>query len=136
MLSEQQVLNKLASYKKTLVCYMVSCEKNLLHYYFHYWTYCSIYLGILNCCVLYFKSLELLFYAAPTGVPQEFCCHGYAMDLLAKLSHNVNFTYSLRLVEDGSYGTYEKVSLKHAPHTSVVFTFTIERNRLGMCSHS
>jgi hypothetical protein len=53
------------------------------------------------------------------GVQQEFCCHGYAMDLLMQLAHSVNFTYSLHLVEDGSYGTFEKVSM--LPFTCYAF---------------
>jgi ionotropic glutamate receptor NMDA 1 len=42
------------------------------------------------------------------GPPTEFCCYGYAMDLLVKLANSVNFTYDLHLVEDNSYGTFEK----------------------------
>lgn len=32
------------------------------------------------------------------------------MDLLVQLANSVNFTFDLHLVEDGSYGTYEKVN--------------------------
>ena len=43
----------------------------------------------------------------------EYCCYGYAMDLLVQLANSVNFTFDLHLVEDGSYGTYEKVNSHH-----------------------
>jgi len=35
------------------------------------------------------------------------------MDLLVQLANSVNFTFDLHLVEDGSYGTYEKVNSHH-----------------------
>ena len=40
----------------------------------------------------------------------EYCCYGYAMDLLVQLANSVNFTFDLHLVEDGIYGTYERVN--------------------------
>ena len=43
------------------------------------------------------------------GPVLEYCCSGYAMDLLVQLANSVNFTFDLHLVEDGSYGTYERV---------------------------
>lgn len=46
-----------------------------------------------------------------SGTRKEFCCYGYAIDLLVELAKEVNFTYDLHLVEDGKYGTYEKVWL-------------------------
>jgi Ligated ion channel L-glutamate- and glycine-binding site len=68
--------------------------------------YKSFYLSTASSFVVHFS----LFHVVSVGVQQEFCCHGYAMDLLVKLSRSVNFTYSLHLVEDNSYGTFEKVS--------------------------
>lgn len=46
------------------------------------------------------------------GPPQEFCCYGYAIDLLEKIKQTVNFTYDLHLVADGAYGSYEGVSVQ------------------------
>ena len=45
-----------------------------------------------------------------TGTQQEFCCYGYAIDLMVRLARTVNFTYDLHLVEDGTYGAFERVS--------------------------
>jgi len=35
------------------------------------------------------------------------------MDLLVQLANSVNFTFDLHLVEDGSYGTHEKVNFMY-----------------------
>ena len=50
------------------------------------------------CCVMLFA-----------GSREDFCCSGYAIDLLVKLSKEVNFTFSVHLVEDNNFGTYERV---------------------------
>jgi len=55
----------------------------------------------------FFISQCFIFVVGPT---LEYCCYGYAMDLLVQLANSVNFTFDLHLVEDGSYGTYEKVN--------------------------
>lgn len=44
------------------------------------------------------------------GTSQDYCCSGYAIDLLVKLATTVNFTYDLHLVEDNNYGSLERVS--------------------------
>jgi len=54
--------------------------------------------------------MKLLFLTV-AGPVLEYCCYGYAMDLLVQLKNSVNFTFDLHLVEDGSYGTYEKVNM-------------------------
>ncbi|KAI0233221.1 Glutamate [NMDA] receptor subunit 1 [Lamellibrachia satsuma] len=41
------------------------------------------------------------------GQQKQYCCYGYVIDLLIKLSQKVNFTYDLHLVEDNNYGTFE-----------------------------
>jgi len=61
--------------------------------------------------VLY-KFTYLLTYIV-AGAVQEYCCYGYAMDLLVQLANSVNFTFDLHLVEDGHYGTHEKVNSRH-----------------------
>ncbi|XP_015793842.1 glutamate [NMDA] receptor subunit 1 [Tetranychus urticae] len=42
-----------------------------------------------------------------TGIEQLYCCKGYCIDLLTKLSDQMGFTYNLHLVPDGMYGHYE-----------------------------
>ncbi|XP_076654461.1 glutamate ionotropic receptor NMDA type subunit 1 isoform X2 [Halictus rubicundus] len=37
---------------------------------------------------------------------KTYCCKGYCMDLLEKLSETINFTYSLALSPDGQFGSY------------------------------
>jgi len=44
------------------------------------------------------------------GSVLKYCCYGYAMDLLVQLANSVNFTFDLHLVEDDTYGTYERVN--------------------------
>ncbi|CAF4707499.1 unnamed protein product, partial [Rotaria sp. Silwood1] len=39
---------------------------------------------------------------------EEYCCYGYCIDLLKKLSKNLTFFYTLHLVADGKYGSFEK----------------------------
>ncbi|XP_043246507.1 glutamate [NMDA] receptor subunit 1-like isoform X1 [Amphibalanus amphitrite] len=41
-----------------------------------------------------------------TGEDVEFCCWGYCIDLLNKLSERVNFTFDLFLSPDGEFGDY------------------------------
>ena len=36
----------------------------------------------------------------------EFCCWGYCIDLLNKLSERVNFTFDLFLSPDGEFGDF------------------------------
>jgi len=42
-----------------------------------------------------------------TGIETVYCCEGYCIDLLRKLSEQIKFTYELYLVPDGLYGTHE-----------------------------
>ena len=56
-------------------------------------------------------TLIKLCFSTSTGKQEEFCCHGYVIDLLVELSQKVNFTYDLHLVEDNNYGTFEMVIL-------------------------
>ncbi|XP_037070917.1 glutamate [NMDA] receptor subunit 1-like isoform X2 [Pollicipes pollicipes] len=42
-----------------------------------------------------------------SGESVEFCCWGYCIDLLNKLSERVNFTFDLFLSPDGEFGTFE-----------------------------
>ena len=37
---------------------------------------------------------------------KTFCCEGYCIDLLIQLATQLNFTYTLHQVEDGTYGSY------------------------------
>lgn len=39
-------------------------------------------------------------------VTAKYCCKGYCMDLLNKLSQKINFTYTLALSPDGQFGNY------------------------------
>jgi len=39
---------------------------------------------------------------------ESFCCMGYCIDLLQELSKNLSFVYTLHLVADNKYGSYEK----------------------------
>ncbi|CAF3742483.1 unnamed protein product [Rotaria magnacalcarata] len=39
---------------------------------------------------------------------EYFCCRGYCIDLLQELSKNLSFVYTLHLVADNKYGSYEK----------------------------
>ena len=81
--------------------------------------FCSLVEVMRGCCKLndfypqlvahtHVGCLILLF--CSSGTRKEFCCYGYAIDLLIDLSKEVNFTYGLHLVEDNNYGTYEKVT--------------------------
>nr|XP_033816102.1 glutamate receptor ionotropic, NMDA 1 isoform X1 [Geotrypetes seraphini] len=38
------------------------------------------------------------------------CCYGFCIDLLLKLSREMNFTYEVHLVADGKFGTQERVN--------------------------
>ncbi|UJR33351.1 hypothetical protein I4U23_020800 [Adineta vaga] len=38
----------------------------------------------------------------------QFCCYGYCIALLQELSKNLSFAYTLYLVPDGKYGTFER----------------------------
>ena len=46
------------------------------------------------------------------GTKVDYCCYGYAIDLLLELSARVNFTIDLHLVEDDAYGDLDKVNTK------------------------
>ncbi|CAF0819485.1 unnamed protein product [Rotaria sordida] len=39
---------------------------------------------------------------------EPYCCYGYCIDLLQELSKNLSFFYTLHLVADGKYGSFEK----------------------------
>ncbi|CAM4800832.1 unnamed protein product [Rotaria magnacalcarata] len=39
---------------------------------------------------------------------EQFCCYGYCIDLLHELSKNLSLGYTLHLVADGKYGSFEK----------------------------
>ncbi|CAM4854833.1 unnamed protein product [Rotaria socialis] len=39
---------------------------------------------------------------------EQFCCYGYCIDLLHELSKNLSMVYTLHLVADGKYGSFEK----------------------------
>ncbi|CAF4292745.1 unnamed protein product, partial [Rotaria sp. Silwood2] len=39
---------------------------------------------------------------------ENFCCRGYCIDLLQELSKNLSFVYTLHLVADNKYGSYER----------------------------
>ncbi len=41
--------------------------------------------------------------------PQLFCCSGYCIDLLQKLSDRLNFTYELHISKDGTFGNAKSV---------------------------
>ena len=41
---------------------------------------------------------------------EQFCCYGYCIDLLKELAKNLSFVYTLHLVGDGKYGSFEKVN--------------------------
>eukprot|EP00111_Clytia_hemisphaerica_P019907 TCONS_00058710-protein len=41
---------------------------------------------------------------------RDHCCKGFCMDLLVKLAEKVNFTYDLHLVEDGNFGSLQRVN--------------------------
>lgn len=41
---------------------------------------------------------------------EDFCCRGYCIDLMQELSKNLSFVYTLHLVADNKYGSFEKVS--------------------------
>ncbi|RWS11095.1 glutamate [NMDA] receptor subunit 1-like protein [Dinothrombium tinctorium] len=38
---------------------------------------------------------------------ENYCCEGYCMDLLRRLSQNLNFTFDLHIVADGLFGSQE-----------------------------
>ncbi|XP_031557000.1 glutamate receptor ionotropic, NMDA 1-like [Actinia tenebrosa] len=40
----------------------------------------------------------------------EHCCYGFCMDLLIRLGEKINFTYSVTLSADGSYGSLRRVN--------------------------
>ena len=40
---------------------------------------------------------------------ESYCCYGYCIDLLQELSRNLSFVYTLHLVADGKYGSFERV---------------------------
>ena len=40
---------------------------------------------------------------------EPFCCYGYCIALLQELSKNLSFVYTLHLVADNQYGSFEKV---------------------------
>ncbi len=41
---------------------------------------------------------------------EQYCCYGYCIGLLQELSKNLSFVYTLHLVADGKYGSFEKVN--------------------------
>ncbi len=41
---------------------------------------------------------------------EQYCCYGYCIGLLQELSKNLSFAYTLHLVADGKYGSFEKVN--------------------------
>ena len=50
---------------------------------------------------------------SPRHKGRHHCCKGYCMDLLKELSGRIKFSFSLRLVEDGKYGSLNKVNGSH-----------------------
>jgi hypothetical protein len=44
----------------------------------------------------------------------HFCCYGYCIALLQELSKNLSFVFTLHLVADNKYGSYEKVMSNHS----------------------
>ena len=42
---------------------------------------------------------------------EEFCCSGYAIDLLIELAKKEEFTYDLHLSSEKSFGSHEYVSV-------------------------
>ena len=54
--------------------------------------------------------VSFLVFADRTGDEYEqFCCYGYCIALLQELSKNLSFVFTLHLVADNKYGSYEKV---------------------------
>ena len=41
---------------------------------------------------------------------EQFCCRGYCIALLQELSKNLSFVFTLHLVADNKYGSFEKVA--------------------------
>ncbi len=54
---------------------------------------------------------------------EEYCCYGYCIALLQELSKNLSFVYTLHLVADGKYGSFDKVnkSKQKSPHSNLFF---------------
>ena len=42
---------------------------------------------------------------------EQFCCRGYCIALLQELSKNLSFVFTLHLVADNKYGSFEKVAM-------------------------
>ncbi|XP_077994153.1 glutamate receptor ionotropic, NMDA 1-like [Glandiceps talaboti] len=45
-----------------------------------------------------------------TGADPMYCCKGFCIDLLTKLSDELNFTYHVHLVHDEQYGNQERIN--------------------------
>jgi hypothetical protein len=57
------------------------------------------------------QLIILEIYLDTTGAEYEqHCCYGYCIDLLQELSKNLSFVFTLHLVADGKYGSFEKVN--------------------------
>ena len=55
------------------------------------------------------------FHVICAGGETPYCCRGYCVEMLKKMSELANFTYEVHLVADGHYGSLEKVC-KGASH--------------------
>jgi len=84
----------------------LNCDINYLLYLLTYQTAIEM-----EVVLIYVGESEFgVCHCIGVGPVLEYCCYGYAMDLLVQLANSVNFTFDLHLVEDGIYGTFEKVS--------------------------
>ena len=71
-----------------------------------------IYADLLSeteACDVEMKRVPCDHYNETSGTVTKFCCTGYCIDLLIELAREVNFTYDLHVVEDGNFGSYERV---------------------------
>ena len=71
-----------------------------------------------------FSSFLLFLLGSNPDEYEQSCCSGYCIDLLQELSKNLSFVYTLHLVADNKYGSFEKVKTQRDSNES---SMNIER---------
>jgi hypothetical protein len=63
---------------------------------------------------------------------EQYCCYGYCIALLQELSKNLSFVYTLHLVADGKYGSFEKVNVFQNKNDIIIFRKVMINTNDGM----
>ncbi len=62
---------------------------------------------------------------------EQYCCYGYCISLLQELSKNLSFVYTLHLVADGKYGSFERVNFERWIISILLFVFLFRKVRIN-----